>query len=159
MKKMIIICIVLFLGVSSINAQFFNKKDVEIYENDVAEQARDLVKDHLDLTEEQDSIFWPLYDEFNTESQAILDAELDVLEEYLMYYYILKDKKATELMRKSNELKRNRLDLQEEYFEKMSKVLPPKLVGKFFQIDYRINLMINHQRTDRIPLVRDQDKH
>ncbi len=59
-----------------------------------------------------------------------------------MNYYDLSDRKATELVYRSIELRRNKLDLDEEYFKKMSKVLPPKLVGKFLQIESRISLMI-----------------
>ncbi|NOX64199.1 MAG: hypothetical protein GXO85_00025 [Chlorobi bacterium] len=70
----------------------------------------------------------------------------------------MSDKKATELVYRSIELRLNKLDLDEEYFKKMSKVLPPKFVGKFLQIESRISLMIKQQRTEKISLVRDQDK-
>lgn len=158
MKKLLISSMLLLFAVSTINAQFFKQADIDIYKGDVAKQAKGLVKDHLDLTEDQAKIFWPLYDEYRTESDEILNEELKVLEDYLMNYYILEDRKAMELMRKSNELRKNKLELQEEYLEKMAKVLPPKLVGKFFQIDHRLELMIGQQRTEKIPLVRDQEK-
>lgn len=158
MKKYIIVSIVLLLTISTVNAQFFKQSDIDIYKGDVAKQAKGLVKAHLDLTEDQSKVFWPLYDEYRVDSDEILDEELKILEDYLMNYYILKDEKALELMRKSNELRRNKLDLQEKYLEKMSKFLPAKLVGKFFQIDHRLELMIGQQRTENIPLVRDQDK-
>ena len=159
MKKLFIISILVLLAVSTINAQFFKQSDIDIYKNDVAGQAKNLVKEHLDLTEDQAKIFWPLYDEYHSKSEKILNEELMFLEDYLMHYYILDDAKAKELVGKSITLKRNRLDLQEEYFEKMSKVLPAKLAGKFLQIDTRLNLMINQQRSEKMPLVRDQDKN
>ena len=158
MKKLLISLIFILFTVSIVNAQFFKQSDVDIYKGDVAKQAKGLVKEHLDLTEDQAKIFWPLYDEYRAESDEILNEELRVLEDYLMNYYILDDSKAMELMRKGNELKRNKLDLQEKYLEKMAKVLPAKIVGKFFQIDRRLELMISKQRTEKIPLVRDQDK-
>ncbi len=158
MKKLLISSIFILFAVSTVNAQFFKQSDIDIYKGDVAKQAKGLVKGHLDLTEDQAKIFWPLYDEYRAESDEILNEELRVIEDYLMNYYILDDAKAMELMRKSNELRRNKLDLREKYLEKMAKVLPAKLVGKFFQIDHRLELMISQQRTEKIPLVRDQDK-
>lgn len=158
MKKLLLSSIFILFAASTINAQFFKQSDIDIYKGDVAKQAKGLVKDHLDLTEDQAKIFWPLYDEYRAESDEILNEELRVIEDYLMNYYILDDSKAMELMRKSNELRKNKLELQEEYLEKMAKVLPAKLVGKYFQIDHRLELMISQQRTEKIPLVRDQDK-
>ena len=158
MKKLLISSIFILFAVSTVHAQFFKQSDIDIYKKDVDKQAKALVKDHLDLTPDQAKIFWPLYDEFRAEADEILEADLGIVEEYLMNYYDLSDKKATELIQRSIELKRNKLDLDEKYFNKLSKVLPPKLVGKFFQIESRISLMIKQQRTEKIPLVRDQDK-
>lgn len=159
MKKFFLIILLLLFAAVTINAQFFKQSDVDIYKNDVASQAKGLVKDHLDLTADQAKIFWPLYDKYAAESKEILDAELGVLEEYLMNYYTLSDQKAKELMHRSLELKKNKVELGEEYLEKMSKVLPPKLVGKFLQIENRIDMMIGQQRTEKVPLVRNQDKN
>ena len=158
MKKLLISSIFILIAVSTVNAQFFKQSDIDIYKGDVAKQAKGLVKEHPDLTEDQAKIFWPLYDKYHAESDEILNEDLRILEDYLMNYYILDDAKALELTRKINELKRNKIDLQDKYLEKMVKVLPAKLVGKFFQIDRKLDMMISQQRTEKIPLVRDQDK-
>ena len=146
-------------ALSTVNAQFFKESDVDIYKKDVAKQAESIVKENLDLTKDQAKIFWPIYNEYHKKTDAVLDEELKVLEDYLMNYYILDDEKAKELVVKSINLKIKRIDLQKEYLSKMAEVLPATVVGKFYQIDNRINLMINQQSTDRIPLVRDQDKN
>lgn len=158
MKKLLLTSILGLFVISTVNAQFFKQSDIDIYKKDVDKQAKNLVKENLDLTPDQAKIFWPLYDEFRGEEDKILDAEIGIIEDYLMNYYDLSDKKATELVYRSIELRRNKLDLDEEYFKKISKVLPPKLVGKFFQIESRISLMIKQQRTEKIPLFRKQDK-
>ena len=159
MKKLFITSIFLLFTISAINAQFFKQSDIDIYKKDVAEQAENLVKENLDLTEDQAKIFWPLYKEYDSKKDAVLEEELLVLEDYLMHYYILEDDKAKELVVKSINLKKKRIDLQIEYLSKMADALPATVVGKFFQIDNRIDLMINQQKTDKIPLIRDQDKN
>jgi hypothetical protein len=159
MKNLLLTYIFVLLAISTTNAQFFNQADVEIYKNDIAKQAKSLVKEHLDLTADQAEIFWPLYDKYEVKYSVALNEELKVLEDYLMNYYMLSDEKAEELMNKSIKLKNKKLNLQKEYIETMSKELPVKLVGKFFQIHNRIDLMISQQRSEKIPLVRDQDKN
>ena len=159
MKNLLLTIIFVLLTISTTNAQFFNQADVEIYKNDIAKQAKSLVKEHLDLTADQAGIFWPLYDKYEVKYSVVLNEELKVLEDYLMNYYMLSDENAEELMNKSIKLKNKKLNLQKEYIETMSKELPVKLVGKFFQIHNRIDLMISQQRSEKIPLVRDQDKN
>lgn len=158
MKKLLLTGILALFVISTVNAQFFKQSDIDIYKSDINKQAKKLVKENLDLTPEQAKVFWPLYDEYRSESDKILNEEIKLIEDYLMNYYMLDDAKALELMRKTSELRRNKLDLQDEYMNKMVKVLPAKVVGKFFQIDNRLELMIKQQRTEKIPLVRDQDK-
>lgn len=159
MKKVLFVFFFVLFAMSTATAQFFKQSDIDIYKKDVAEQAENLVKENLDLTEEQAKVFWPLYKEYNSKTDAILDEELKVLEEYLMNYYMLENDVAKELVIKSINLKKKRIDVQIDYLKKMAEVLPATVVGKFYQIDNRINLMINQQRTDRVPLIRDQDKN
>ena len=158
MKKILFTSLILFIAVSITNAQFFKKSDEEIYKKDIASQARELIQNNLDLTEDQSKVFWPLYDEFEVDAKSIVDAELQILEEYLMNYYTISDKKAKELTLRLLELRRNRIDLHEEYLEKMSEVLPAKVASKFIQIANRLYIMRSKQDTEKIPLLRDQDK-
>ena len=53
MKKLLISLIFILFAVSTVNAQFFKQSDIDIYKGDVAKQAKGLVKEHLDLTEDQ----------------------------------------------------------------------------------------------------------
>jgi hypothetical protein len=101
MKNLLLTYIFVLLAISTTNAQFFNQADVEIYKNDIAKQAKSLVKEHLDLTADQAEIFWPLYDKYEAKYSVVLNEELKVLEDYLMNYYMLSDEKAEELMNKS----------------------------------------------------------
>jgi len=158
MKKICLILVFLLVALSSVNGQFFNKSDIEIYKDDVSQQARSLVKENLDLTANQAEIFWPIYDEYRVKADSLLSKELLVLEDYLMHYYDLSEKRATKLMKEAIYSKREKLNLQEKYISIMSKKLPVQIVGKFFQIDNRLNLMISQQNSEKIPLVRDQDK-
>ena len=76
-----------------------------------------------------------------------------------MNYYTLSDQKAKELTLRTLELRKNRIALHEEYFMKMSEVLPAKVASKFIQIANRLYIMRSQQDTEKIPLVRDQDKN
>ena len=71
MKNVLLIFIFVLFAMSTATAQFFKQSDVDIYKKDVAEQAENLVKENLDLTEEQAKIFWPLYKEYNSKTDEI----------------------------------------------------------------------------------------
>lgn len=158
MKIFRLILVFLLVALSSANGQFFSKSDIEIYKDDVSQQARSLVKENIDLTANQAKIFWPIYDEYRAKADSLFGKELLVLEDYLMHYYDLSENRASKLMKEAINFKREKLNLQEKYISIMSKKLPVQIVGKFFQIDNRLNLMISRQNSEKIPLVRDQDK-
>ena len=157
MKKVLLTLGFILFALSSVNAQFFKQSDVEIYKNKVEDKALDIMKENIDLQEDQAQIFWPLYKAYRAEVDTIMNKELEVLEEYLMNYYMLSERRAAKLMGDVLHFKREKLDLKEQYVNVMVKVLPAQTVARFFQIDSRINVMIQNQRSERIPLVRDQD--
>ena len=159
MKKLGLVLAGLFVLVSTASAQFFNESDVELYKKNIAEEARNLVKEHLDLTPEQADKFWPLYDEYDKEYDKLMDENLKLVEEYLVNYYDLSEEKAKDLNNKALDIQSKRVELTRKHLNKMYEVLPANVVGKFYQIDNRISLMEQVQRTSRVPLVRKQEKN
>ena len=71
----------------------------------------------------------------------------------MLNYKDLDNTKAESLLRKALELDQKKINIQTEYYNKLIAVLPPTLVGKFFQLDQYIELLIQLQRSEKIPLI------
>ena len=77
----------------------------------------------------------------------------------MLNYKDLDSAKAETLLRKALELDQKKIDIQNNYYEKFILVLPPKVVGKFFQLDQYIELLIQLQRSEKIPLIQLNNKN
>ena len=148
--------IFLLLGLFvSLNAQTeYFETDIRGIRTDIREVAKEIVAQNMVLTPEEEKIFWPLYDEYMAELKLLGDQEVKLTEEYMLNFYLMEDKTASDLLENVLNLERDKQSLKSEYIRKMKKVLPPKVVGKFYQIQKRLELLIDAEKVSRIPLLK-----
>ena len=151
--------IILLLGLFvSVNAQTeYFETDIRGIRTDIREVAKEIVAENLELTTEQAKIFWPLYDEYMAELKILGDKEVKLTEEYMLNFYLMEEKTASNLLEDVLNLERDKQSLKSEYIRKMKKVLPAKVVGKFYQIDRRLSLLIDAEKVSRIPLLKKEE--
>ena len=156
MKNLIVI---LLLGLFvSVNAQTeYFETDIRGIRTDIREVAKEIVAENLELTTEQAKIFWPLYDEYMAELALLGDKEVKLTEEYMLNFYLMEEKTASNLLEDVLDLERDKQSLKSEYIRKMKKVLPAKVVGKFYQIDRRLSLLIDAEKVSRVPLLKKEE--
>ena len=151
--------IILLLGLFvSLNAQTeYFETDIRGIRTDIREVAKEIVAENLELTTEQAKIFWPLYDEYMAELALLGDKEVKLTEEYMLNFYLMEEKTASNLLDEVLNLERDKQSLKSEYIRKMKKVLPAKVVGKFYQIDRRLSLLIDAEKVSRVPLLKKEE--
>jgi predicted Zn-dependent peptidase len=151
--------IILLLGLFvSLNAQTeYFETDIQGIRTDIREVAKEIVAENLELTTEQAKIFWPLYDEYMAEVKILGDQEIKLTEEYMLNFYLMEEKTASNLLEDVLDLERDKQSLKSEYIRKMKKVLPAKVVGKFYQIDRRLSLLIDAEKVSRVPLLKKEE--
>ena len=151
--------IILLLGLFvSLNAQTeYFETDIRGIRTDIREVAKEIVAQNMVLTPEEAKIFWPLYDEYMAELKLLGDQEVKLTEEYMLNFYLMEDKTASDLLENVLDLERDKQSLKSEYIRKMKKVLPPKVVGKFYQIQKRLELLIDAEKVSRIPLLKKEE--
>ena len=156
MKNLII---VLLLGlVVSVNAQTeYFETDIQGIRTDIREVAKEIVAENMVLTADEAKIFWPLYDEYMAEVKLLGDQELKLTEEYMLNFYLMEEKTASNLLDDVLNLERDKQSLKSEYIRKMKKVLPAKVIGKFYQIEKRLTLLIDAEKVSRIPLLKKEE--
>jgi len=158
MKKIIVLPILLFCSFSFAQVETFDADYIEAFKKDVQAESRKMVNENLTLTEEEGKIFWPIYDDYTAAYDKLIDERLKVIEEYMLNYYGMDNETAKDLINKTINLKMKAVDLQKEYINKMLAVLPASIVGKFFQIDNRIAVLIDVVRMSTVPMVRNEEE-
>ncbi|MFC2119641.1 hypothetical protein ACFLQ4_01080 [Bacteroidota bacterium] len=158
MKNLTISLAILFCGMTFSQSENFETGYIDILKKDIQTEAKMLVGENLEMTEEQAEVFWPLYDEYDAELLELSNERLNVISSYMLDYYDLSNEKAETLVNKAMDIDQKRLDLKRKYIAKMNKVLPQKLVGKFFQIDNYLQTLLTIQRQSTIPFIKTEDE-
>jgi len=146
-----------FLAITMIillcSVSFAQEKYIELLRQDIKKEKVGIITEVMDFTEEQAGIFWPIYREYDLELTKIGDERLAMIKDYAEHYQTLTDEKAKELVEKAFQLQQKRIKLRRAYFKKMDKVLPSKVVAKFFQLEQQIILLLDLQIASELPLI------
>jgi hypothetical protein len=157
MKKTIIFFLLIFASIGFAQIESFDSEYIEEVKADAWGTYVEIIEDNLVLTDEQAKIFLPMLDEYLADQGKVADMRMKNTQEYMMNYYDLDDATAKNLLNKAVEIEQERMNIRREYMDKMLEKLPPKVVGKFFQLDARIFALIDLVRMSSIPMVREEE--
>ena len=157
MKLFSTILIILFC-VSSF-AQDKKSEWSDLLKSNVQKESRNLIEQNLELTKEKAKTFWPIYDEYDAALLEVTNERLTNISNYMVNYKDLDSAKAEKLLRTALELDQKKLNIQKDYYNKLIAVLPATIVGKFFQLDHYIELLIQLQRSENIPLIQIKNEN
>lgn len=133
-----------------------SEQDVALLRKDLRAQKKQLVAANLNLTVDQATGFWPVYDQYIAEQTKIHDQKYAVIQEFASSWGTVTDEKALDLTKRALAVDEQVTQLRTKYISIFMKVLPGKQVATFFQIDRRIQMMVDLQLMSQIPLVQSQ---
>jgi len=113
-----------------------------------------LVTAAMDLEPKDADVFWPLYREYRTEMAQVNDRFVRLLTGYLENYDKLTDDAASKMLAEYLSIDRARNDVKTKFVPRFEKVIPPKQVARFFQIDNKLDAVINAELAKLVPLAR-----
>jgi Spy/CpxP family protein refolding chaperone len=114
-----------------------------------------LVAANMELTESEAKGFWPVYEEYQKKLTAINQRIVRLIESYAEDYRAntLTDEKAKKLTDKLVAIGKAEAELQAASVPKLSKVLPPKKVTRYLQIESKIRAVVKYELAKGVPLV------
>jgi hypothetical protein len=125
---------------------------IEMMRKDVRAEKADIVAKTMELSADEAATFWPVYRKYEAKLKALGDERLVIISDYAESYDSLTDEKAKELLTRSLALESKAHALKERYMEELLTVLPATVVARFYQVDSRINNLIDLELSDQIPL-------
>jgi hypothetical protein len=120
---------------------------------DVKAEKSDILAKTMKLDATQSAAFWPVYKAYEAERSALGDQRWNVIRDLAEHFDTLNDAKAKGLLDRSFAIEEQRLALEKKYKDEFLKVLPAKTVARFFQVESRINNLINLEISSEIPLL------
>ncbi len=110
-----------------------------------------LVTAGMHFNDKDGAAFWPIYQQYEYERSRLDDGRAAVIKQYTQKYPNLTDAEAKAMADQMLDSESRLVELKKKYYKKFNKVLPALTVTKFFQLDRRIDLMMDMQVESSLP--------
>ena len=120
----------------------------------ITHERQALITRAMDLTPAEMQRFWPLYREYRRTASKIGDQIVSLINTYADNQQNMSDKVADKLLTEFVRIEEARARLKAQYLPKFKKVLPPRKVVRFYQIENKLDTAILADVSEIIPLAR-----
>lgn len=140
----------------SSSGQTMTDQDIQLLRQDIRSKKKQLIAANLILTADEATKFWPVYDQYTAELVEINDAKYAAIKEYAEKWGTMTNEQALSLTNRALGVDQSVAQLRLKYVPIFEKVIPGTKVATFFQLDRRLQLLIDAQLASQLPLVQDQ---
>ncbi len=110
-----------------------------------------LITAGMNFTDKDGALFWPIYHQYEYERSLVDDRRAAVIKQYTQKFQNLTDADAKAMADQMFDCESRQAELKKKYYKKFNKVLPALTVTKFFQLERRIDLMMDMQVEASLP--------
>ena len=135
------------------SAQSSSDEDVNLLRKDVRSLKKQIIAANMDLTDTEAEQFWPIYDRYTAELIVITDQKYALLEEYAQNYTTMTSEQAEGYIKGRAAVEESIMQLRLKYLPIFRKVLSAKSTALFFQMDWRLGLIMDLQLASQTPLI------
>jgi hypothetical protein len=155
MKKVTLLAIAVCLAVTpKAWAQVEDQRAVELTRSAIQAERQAILAANLDLDEKETAAFWPLYEEYRKDLESAINTRVDLLNQYFASYETLSDQEAIALLDQHIAWKKEVLKIRSSYAKKMRKALSGRTVARFFQIENKMDVIVEYEMAGEIPLIK-----
>ena len=155
MKKLIVAIALAFalVGTRPASAQDPVDEDIKLFRKDLRSMRKQIIAANLDLSDKEAVQFWPLFERYTQELVAKQDQKYVLLKEYAQDYTTMTDAEAEKYIRGRASVDQDILQVRLKYLPLFRKVLSGKSTALFFQLDWRLGLIMDLQLASQTPLI------
>jgi len=139
-------------------SQKASDQDLQLLREDIRSKKKQLIAANLILTDAEATKFWPVYDQYTADLVKINDQKYALIKEYADAWGTMTDAQALGYVNRWLAVDQQVAALRSKYVPIVNQVLPGKKTATFFQLDRRVQMMIDIQLASQLPLVQAQDK-
>lgn len=118
---------------------------------DMRADRESIIKESMQFTTRESDAFWPVYRNYDRELTALNDQLVTLVKSYSDKFGSITDADATSMSQKSFDLLARRTQLKRKYFPLFAKATSALTAAKFFQLEYRLELLLNLRITSELP--------
>lgn len=137
----------------SVPVQAQQERDaIEVIRAQIATNRQALIAENMELTAEESDKFWPVYREYQNARAPLIDRRIALLSDFRDNFEFLTDEKANQLLDESLKIEQDTLKLKKKHLRQFNKVLPAKKVARYYQIENKIDTIIDFDLAQIVPL-------
>jgi hypothetical protein len=128
-------------------------ENLRLFRKDVRSLKKQIVAANMSLSDTEAQQFWPIYDSYTAELSTIMDKKYALLNEYAQNYTSITNEQAESYVQGRAAVEESMMQLRLKYFPIFRKVISGKSTARFFQMDWRLGLIMELQLASQTPLV------
>jgi hypothetical protein len=149
-----IICVLLWVSIFGVaHAQEVGTDEVQYIRQVLKSEKKDLVKEYMGLSGNEELKFWELYDEYQNQRAGISRERLQLIKDYSAQYKNLTDDQARSLTNRVLANDKANLKLKKKYYKKFSKAVGPLKAAQYLQMEDYFQTLIRSEVQDAIPFI------
>lgn len=144
---------------SAAPAQQTGKKDsasidqeIAMLRSDLRSTRKQVIAANMKLSDGEAEKFWPIYDQYVNELVAINNAKYAIIKEYLQSANMT-EQQADSITKRWLGVDQSVVELRLKYIPIFRKALSAKSTALFYQLDRRVQMMIDLQLASSIPMI------
>ena len=154
-SKLAIAATIALIGFAAVAAAQSQPADnMEIVKEKIRTDKKLFIATNMQLTEAEAKTFWPVYDAYQAELAKLRDREVKLIEKFAVNYETMSDDVAKNLLDDSLAIDASHMKLRQSYLAKFRGVLPDKKVARYYQLESKIDAVMDFEMARRIPLVK-----
>jgi hypothetical protein len=126
----------------------------ELLRSDLRSQKVAIIAEVMQFTEDEDTKFWPVYREYETELAKLNDERIALVKDYAASYETITDSVADRLALGALDLEGRRHALKLKYYNRFKSVVSPKTAARFLQVENQMLLILDLQIAASLPIVK-----
>jgi hypothetical protein len=127
-------------------------EDIALLRRDIRAMKMQVIGQNMSLSDTEAEKFWPIYNHYTKELVEVNNQKYALLKQYAEMWATMTDQDALIYVRHWLEADGEAQALRLKYVPVVSQVLPGRKAATFFQLDRRLNMIIDLQLFSQIPL-------
>lgn len=137
----------------ALDAPVVSDQDLNLFRKDVRSLKKQIVALNMDLTDDEAVTFWAVYDKYTAELTTLYDRKYALLLAYAANYDTLTSEQAEKYVAGRAEVEEATMKLRLKYYPLVRQVLSGKKAALFFQMDWRLGMIMELQLASQTPLI------
>jgi hypothetical protein len=153
--RAVILCVTVLVAVPVMAQETTSDTNMQILLDKVKADKKLVVAANMELNDTDGKAFWPIYDAYQKELQAINDRLAKTILAYADAYNksTLTDAQAKQFSDEALAIDQDEIAMRKTYAARLNRVLPGKKAARYLQVENKIRAAIRYQLAAGIPLV------